>query len=126
MIEVLHPGLQTQLQDLGRWGWQHDGVPVGGAMDAWSHRLANLLVGNPHDEATLEILLQGPRLRFTQGATLALTGAELAPTVDGEPVPMGCTVHLAAGAELAFGRRQAGLRAYLAVAGGIEIGRAHV
>jgi urea carboxylase len=121
VIEVLQPGLQTQVQDEGRWGWQADGVPVGGAMDVWSHRIANLLVGNAADEATLEMLLRGPHLRFPAGATIALTGAELSPTVDGQPVAMGRALRLAPGAELAFGRRTAGLRGYLAVAGGIAV-----
>lgn len=121
MIEVLHPGLQTQVQDAGRWGWQADGVPVGGAMDGWSHRVANLLVGQTEDAATLEILLQGPRLRFTQAACIALTGAELSPTLDGQPLPMGRRLWVAAGSTLAFGRRQAGLRACLAVAGGLDV-----
>ncbi|MBQ0933393.1 biotin-dependent carboxyltransferase [Ideonella sp. 4Y16] len=121
MIEVLHPGLQTQLQDSGRWGWQADGVPVGGAMDGWSHRVANLLVGNADDEATLEILLQGPRLRFARAACIALVGAELPLTLDGQSVPAGQRLPVPAGAELACGRARAGLRAYLAVQGGFDV-----
>lgn len=121
MIEVLHPGLQTQLQDSGRWGWQADGVPVGGAMDGWSHRVANLLAGNAGDEATLEILLQGPRLRFERDACMALVGAELPLTLDGQPVPAGRRLRVPAGAELACGRASAGLRAYLAVQGGFDV-----
>lgn len=121
MIEVLHPGLQTQLQDSGRWGWQADGVPVGGAMDGWSHRMANLLVGNAGDEATLEILLQGPRLRFGRDCCIALVGAELPLTLDGQPVPAGQRLLVPAGATLACGRARAGLRAYLAVQGGFDV-----
>ncbi|MBQ0960977.1 biotin-dependent carboxyltransferase family protein [Ideonella sp. 4Y11] len=121
MIEVLDPGLQTQLQDSGRWGWQADGVPVGGAMDGWSHRVANLLVGNAGDEATLEILLQGPRLRFARAAYIALVGAELPLTLDGQAVPAGRRLLVPAGAVLACGRARAGLRAYLAVQGGFDV-----
>lgn len=124
MITVLKPGMLTQVQDEGRWGWQADGVPVGGAMDTWAHRVANLLVGNTgagDDAATLEILMSGPRLRFEVAATVALTGADLSPTVDGQPVPMGRRLRLRAGAELAFGRRVAGARACLAVAGGLDL-----
>ncbi|MBK1687397.1 5-oxoprolinase subunit C family protein [Rubrivivax gelatinosus] len=120
-IEVVEPGLQTLLQDEGRWGWQHEGVPVGGAMDGWSHRLANLLVGNAADEATLEILLKGPTLRFECAARIAVTGAELGPVVDGRPVPSMQALDLPAGAVLGFGAREAGLRAYLAVAGGFDL-----
>lgn len=120
-VTVIEPGLQTQLQDEGRWGWQHDGVPVGGAMDAWSHRLANLLAGNAEDEATLEILMTGPRLRFDQDAVIALTGADLPASLDSQAVPMHRRLLVPAGAVLAFGRRRAGLRAYLAVAGGFDV-----
>lgn len=120
-VTVLEPGLQTQLQDEGRWGWQRDGVPVGGAMDAWSHRLANLLAGNAEDEATLEILMTGPRLRFDQDAAIALTGADLPASLDGQEVAMHRRIHVPAGAVLSFGRRRAGLRAYLAVAGGFDV-----
>ncbi len=120
-VTVLEAGLQTQLQDEGRWGWQRDGVPVGGAMDAWSHRLANLLAGNAGDEATLEILMTGPRLRFDQDAVIALTGADLPASLDGQAVPIHRRLHVPAGAVLAFGRRRAGLRAYLAVAGGFDV-----
>jgi antagonist of KipI len=120
-LTVLHPGLQTQLQDEGRWGWQSDGVPVGGAMDTWSHRLANGLAGNASDEATLEILMQGPQLRFDAPACIAITGADLSPTVNGQALPQQRRVWLAAGAELRFGRRTAGLRAYLAVGGGLDV-----
>lgn len=120
-VTVIEPGLQTQLQDEGRWGWQRDGVPVGGAMDAWSHRLANLLAGNAEDEATLEILMTGPRLRFDQDAVIALTGADLPASLDGQAVPMHRRIPVPAGAVLAFGRRRAGLRAYLAVAGGFDV-----
>jgi antagonist of KipI len=122
-VTVIEPGLQTQLQDEGRWGWQCDGVPVGGAMDAWSHRLANLLAGNAGDEATLEILMTGPRLRFDQSAVIALTGADLPASIDGQAVPMHRRIHVPAGAVLAFGRRRAGLRAYLGVAGGFDVPR---
>lgn len=120
-LTVIEPGLQTQLQDEGRWGWQRDGVPVGGAMDPWSHRLANLLAGNAGDEATLEILMTGPKLRLDRGATIAVAGADLSASIDGHELPMHQCIHVPAGAVLAFGRRRAGLRAYLAVAGGFDV-----
>lgn len=117
-ITVLKPGAQTQLQDGGRFGWQRFGVPVGGAMDLWSHRVANLLAGNAEDEATLEILLMGPSLRFEAPACIALCGADLSAQVAGEPLPMYERIQLPAGAQLDFGRRVNGLRCYLAVQGG--------
>ena len=63
MILVVKPGLLTTVQDAGRWGWQHEGIPVAGPMDPWSHARANRLVGNAPAAATLEITLAGPRLR---------------------------------------------------------------
>ena len=121
LIEVLKPGAQTQLQDLGRTGWQRFGVPVGGAMDDVAHRVANWLVGNAEDCATLEMVLMGPTLRFTGPARIAVCGADLSPMLQGAPLSMGVAVDVAAGAELSFGRRVAGLRAYLAVQGGFDV-----
>lgn len=120
-ITVLKPGAQTQLQDEGRYGWQRFGVPVGGAMDLWSHRVANLLAGNAADEATLEILLTGPSLRFDAAACIALCGADLSAQVGDEPLPMYERIQLPAGAQLDFGRRVNGLRCYLAVRGGFAV-----
>lgn len=120
-IQVLKPGVQSQLQDLGRFGFQDLGVPVGGAMDEWSHRLANLLAGNASDEATLEIVLMGPSLVFDTATQIAITGADLSPKLNGEPVAMHQRISVAAGSQLDFGRRVSGLRAYLAVRGGFAV-----
>lgn len=117
-IDVIKPGVLTTLQDLGRKGCQHLGVPVNGAMDERSHRLANALLGNPRSCATLEVMLIGPSLRFNVDAVIAITGADLSPTLDKQQLPMGRAVVVRAGSELAFGKRQSGVRAYLAVMGG--------
>jgi biotin-dependent carboxylase-like uncharacterized protein len=120
-IEVVQPGVLTTVQDLGRWGHQRFGVVVGGAMDVWSHRIANALVGNPDEAATLEMTLLGASLRFARDATIALLGADLSPTIAGVPVPLGQAVRVRAGARLDCGRRVCGMRTYLAVAGGIDV-----
>lgn len=120
-IEVIKPGAQSQLQDLGRYGYQHLGVPVCGAMDEVSHRLANLLVGNHADQATLEIVLMGPSLRFAAATQIAICGADLSATLDGEPLALNQRIEVPAGAVLAFGRRINGLRSYLAVRGGYAV-----
>jgi antagonist of KipI len=122
-IQVLKPGVQSQLQDLGRFGYQNLGVPVCGAMDAWSHRLANLLAGNAEDEATLEMVLMGPSLVFETAIQIAITGADLSPRLNGEVVPMNQRIQVAPGSQLDFGRRITGLRAYLAVHGGFAVDR---
>ena len=120
-ITVLRPGLFTTIQDAGRWGYQHLGVPVSGPMDTASHRLANALLGNLPDAATLEATIIGPELRFEQDATIAITGADLQPMLEGTPLVMGSVVRCAAGSVLRFGNRRAGARAYVAVDGGIGV-----
>jgi antagonist of KipI len=120
-ITVLKPGLHTMLQDSGRHGHQHFGVPVGGAMDLFSHRIANIVAGNRHDLATLEIMLQGPHLAFSDHALIAICGADLSPTIAGEPVPEGKAVRVRAGSVLEFGACRAGCRGYLAVNGGFDV-----
>lgn len=122
-VRVLKPGLHTTVQDLGRAGHQHEGVPVSGAMDAPALRVANLLVGNDHDAAGLEVTLLGPTLLLENEVLFAITGADLSATLDGEPVLRGCAVHARAGAQLAFGAAAAGCRAYVAFAGGIDVPR---
>lgn len=120
-INVLKPGVQSQLQDLGRFGFQDLGVPVCGVMDEWSHRVANLLAGNALDEATLEIVLMGPSLVFEAATQIAICGADLSPRLNGEPVAMNQRIAVAAGSQLDFGRRVSGLRTYLAVRGGFAV-----
>ncbi len=120
-IRVIKPGMLTTLQDRGRHGYQHLGVVVGGAMDEWAHRLANITVGNGEEEATLEITLQGPTLEFKEAALIALCGAQLSAHIGGEKVPQHRPVLLRAGSRLETGNCQLGARAYLAVAGGYGI-----
>jgi antagonist of KipI len=118
-LEIAKPGLLTSVQDLGRHGQQASGVPVAGPMDAFSHRLANQLVGNEPDAATLEVTLIGPEVVVEAHTTLAIVGALFDATCDGRPVPMGASFTVQPGQRLKFGRLIQGARAYLAVAGGI-------
>jgi antagonist of KipI len=120
-IHVLRPGLHTTVQDLGRWGFQSQGVPVAGPMDLFSHRYANALVGNSRDAATLEITLIGPELEFEGDCIVACAGAEFAVLVDGAAVPLAQAFRVPAGAKLQFGARSRGTRAYLAVDGGFDV-----
>jgi urea carboxylase len=120
-IEVLAPGLETSVQELpGRIGYWEQGFPPSGPMDIWSFRLANLLVGNHPDTAALECQFMGPELAFTRPVRVAVTGADMAPTVDGRPVPLWTTLALAPGQRLALGPARTGARAYVAVDGGID------
>jgi antagonist of KipI len=120
-IFVMKPGMLTTIQDEGRWGFQSRGVPVAGPMDPCSHRLANALVGNPREAATLEITLLGPELEFADERVIAVAGAEFDVSVDGRPARTNAAFLVAAQSRLRFGRRRRGARAYLAVAGGIAV-----
>ena len=122
-ITVLRPGLLTTVQDSGRWGHQAQGVPVSGAMDPVAHRLANAIVRNPDDAATLEATLLGPELRLEDDTTIAIAGADLRASVDGALVPLHAPVPCRGGSVLRFGGRRAGARAYVAFDGGIAVTR---
>ncbi len=119
VIQIVKPGMLTTIQDNGRWGFQSRGVPVAGPMDPYSHRVANALVGNMVDAATLEITLLGPELEFDDERVVAVAGAEFEIAVDGKPVPTGESFIVRAASRLQFGRRVHGSRSYVAVSGGI-------
>jgi antagonist of KipI len=123
MLRVAEAGLLTTVQDLGRHGYQRDGVPVSGAMDPFALRVANLLVGNDPGAAGLEATLSGPVLEFAEEALIALAGADPGALLDGVVVPPWRPVRVPAGSTLALGAARRGCRAYLAVAGGIDVPR---
>jgi len=120
-LRVLRPGVLATVQDLGRRGLGHLGVVAGGAMDPVSHRVANALVGNRGDAATLEVALLGPELLIGCDALVALHGGEFAAEIDGAPLPQSRPVLLPADARLRIGRVTAGCFGYLAVAGGLHV-----
>ncbi|MEZ5862976.1 MAG: biotin-dependent carboxyltransferase family protein [Geminicoccaceae bacterium] len=120
-IEVKAPGLATTVQDLGRPGYYHLGIPLSGAMDRLALRAANRLVGNDDGAAALEVVFLGPELVFRADAVVAVTGAELPPKVDGVAQPTWTSFAVKAGQTLAFDYLKAGARAYVAVAGGIDV-----
>jgi antagonist of KipI len=114
-ISVLRSGMMTTVQDLGRRGHLAQGVPWGGAADTFSMRVANLLVGNAEDAPGLEITLTGPELEFSGAGWVAVCGAHFENIPSWRPIPV------EAGLRLKFGKREQGCRAYLAVAGGIDV-----
>lgn len=120
MMLIDQPGMFSLVQDLGRYGWQRFGVPANGAMDERAHRIANALVGNDEDAATLECTLTGPTLRFARNTLIALSGADMVVTADGKRVPFNRAIMLRRGVVLAFGECRRGTRTYLAVRGGID------
>ncbi|MCI2417371.1 biotin-dependent carboxyltransferase family protein [Saccharopolyspora sp. K220] len=130
-LEVVRPGVMTTVQDLGRGGYLAEGIPPSGAFDATALKLANLLVGNEVGEhvlvggdpgaAGLEMALRGPRLKVLSDSVIAVTGADLQPAVNGQPIDMWTAIDVRAGEEISFGVARHGVRAYLAVAGGIDV-----
>ena len=121
MIEVLRPGIQTTVQDLGRHGYRHLGVAQCGALDAPALMLANRLVNNPIDAAGLEIVVGPIELRLHRTSWFAICGADFAATLDGKPVRPGWRTVGAAGQILRLNGAKSGMRAYLACDGGIAV-----
>ena len=119
-LKVIKPGLLTTIQDMGRPGYFHLGIPMGGAMDRMALRAANLLVGNDEGAAGLEAVFMGPELEFTEDVTIAVTGADLPIFVDDEQQPGWTALRVKAGRRLGFGYLKSGARAYIAVSGGID------
>ncbi|MDD6615845.1 MAG: biotin-dependent carboxyltransferase family protein [Lachnospiraceae bacterium] len=120
-LKVLVPGALTTVQDLGRYGYQQSGMPCSGVMDQDAFRTANELLGNSPDAAVLEHTLFGGGYQFTSDTIIALTGADMAPTLNGAPCPMYRPVAAASGSVLMLGMAKSGCRTYLAAAGGIDV-----
>ncbi|AGI74188.1 allophanate hydrolase subunit2 [Octadecabacter arcticus 238] len=118
-LKINKPGLSTSVQDLGRPGYFHLGIPISGAMDRFALRAANMLVGNPEGAAGLEAVFMGPEIEFTEDAIVAVTGAEMPITIDGEAVEGWTSFTVKSGQTLAFGFLKTGARIYIAVSGGI-------
>jgi antagonist of KipI len=116
---VQEPGPLTTIQDLGRFGHLRVGIPTSGPMDRDAFVLGNRLVGNPDGAAGLECTLVGPRLELTDDRLVAVTGADVAPTLNGAAIPAWQAVPARAGDVLRLGPARSGVRAYLAVAGGL-------
>lgn len=120
-IKVLSPGLATTVQDLGRPGYYHLGIPISGAMDRFALRAANLLVGNDEGAAGLETVFLGPELEFTSDAMVAVTGADLPPKLDGEPQDIWTSFAVKSGQVLSFDYLKGGARAYIGISGGVDV-----
>lgn len=122
MIEVIKPGLETSVQDYpGRFGYWNQGFPPSGPMDSWSFRLANVLVGNAPGAAGLECQYLGPTLKFLHDAVIAVTGADMNPRIDGQPVMPWRSLKVKAGQILELGGAVLGARSYIAVAGAFVV-----
>jgi antagonist of KipI len=120
-FKIIHPGIHTTIQDLGRFGLMKYGIPSSGAMDQYSYKIGNLLLNNPEDAASLEITLHGLIIEATMPVTIAITGGDLSPSLKVSPAPQWTPLNLEKGDILHFKRRREGLRAYLAVKGGFDV-----
>lgn len=121
MIDVLNPGFFTLIQDAGRFGFQEYGMPVSGALDLDSYRMANWLVGNGLNESVLETTMTGPVLKFHKKTSIGITGANMQPMIDGMSVDMNKTLQVNLGSVLSFGKLKSGFRSYISFAGGINV-----
>lgn len=120
-LTVVKPGMLTTVQDLGRRGYQGLGVPVSGPMDPYSHRLANLVLGNDPMAAALEITLMGPELVADAALSCAVAGADIETVVDGRPIAPNVPFAVPAGGRIRFGAHRRGTRLSLAVRGGFDV-----
>ncbi|MFJ3523512.1 urea carboxylase [Pseudomonas sp. NPDC090203] len=122
-FEVLSGGTQTSVQDFpGRLGYWAVGVPPSGPMDSRSLRLGNRLLGNAEGCAALEITMSGPMLRFNTDAVVAVTGAVIPLTLDGQAQPMNQSILIRAGSTLTLGTiAGSGARSYLCLRGGLDV-----
>jgi antagonist of KipI len=120
-IKILKPGFFTTIQDLGRFGFQQYGMPVSGAMDLYSFKRANFLVGNDQNEACLEATAIGPTIEFESETAIAICGADMNPEINGSEIEMYKTVHVNSGDKLSFKGLKSGFRTYISFGGGIDV-----
>ena len=120
-IKITMPGALTTVQDAGRFGYQKSGIGTSGVMDLESYQKANYLVGNESGEAVLEFTLFGGAMELTEDGIIAITGADMEPTLNDRPIAMNQPVPVRSGDVLAFGMAKEGCRSYLAVAGGLDV-----
>jgi antagonist of KipI len=119
-FEVLSPGIMSTVQDLGRFGCARYGVAASGALDGFAVRVGNLLVGNDENAAVVETTLMGLRVKVLREAVVAVTGGDLQARKGSEPLAMWRSHRVVEGETIVFSGPASGLRAYLAVAGGIQ------
>jgi biotin-dependent carboxylase-like uncharacterized protein len=120
MVKVLSPGLYSSIQDLGRMGFQQYGVPYSGVMDAYSAALANHVLGNKESAAVIEMSMTGATLQFNSKTCICVSGADMSPKLNNDPIHLNKIIKVNAGDVLSFGKLNRGFRSYLAVLGGFK------
>lgn len=119
-VEVLHPGLFSSIQDLGRFGYMKFGVPLSGSMDAYAAKMTNLMLQNSPDCAVLEITQMGPKLKFSHPLEIVICGGDLSPMINESYISNNTIFMVQAGDVLSFGKRKTGCRSYLGISGGFQ------
>ena len=120
MIKILSPGFFTSVQDEGRFGYGKFGVPVSGAMDKYSAKLANHILSNEDNDAILEITLGSCKLLFNEQTIISITGADFSPKINNQKVLLKSSIEIQEGDVLTFNKPSFGVRCYLAVKGGFQ------
>lgn len=120
MITVLNPGIYTTVQDSGRYGFAHIGVPLSGVMDSYSARIGNQLLNNNDNAAVLEITFGGCKFRFEEELTICLTGADFSPKLNDKKIEMNSVFKVDKNSILSFGKKEYGVRSYFCVLGGFD------
>lgn len=120
MIKVISPGISTTIQDEGRFGFAHFGVPTSGAMDLRSYQLANAILNNKLNAAVLEITYGNAKFEFLADHEICISGANFSPQIKNQQISLNKRIFVSKGDQLTFGNRIYGLRIYLAVKGGIR------
>lgn len=123
IIDVIKAGLYSTLQDGGRVGYAHEGIPQGGAMDLESYELCNAILRNDAAEAVIECTMMGPTISFDNPAIIAITGSDLSPIINKIPIELHRPTLVVAGDRLSFGRLKYGCRCYIGIAGNWEVDR---
>ena len=121
LFKVINPGLYSTIQDLGRYGYQQQGIVVSGAMDQFAIQAGNVFAGSLRNDAAIEITMMGPTLQAQNNAIISICGANLSPMIDNTPIRMWCSQYIGRGQVLSFGKRQSGMRAYICVSGGFDV-----
>lgn len=120
MIQVLHSGIYSSIQDRGRIGFSKFGVPQSGAMDMYSYQFGNSLLRNPTSSASIEITFGLAKFSFLKDAVICLTGANFSPKINNKLVDMNTVVEVKKGSVLFFGERKYGIRTYISILGGFQ------
>lgn len=121
MIELIEPGIRTTIQDMGRTGYYHQGVPPAGAADKFSFIFGNLLLGNPRHAAALEMMVKGAKIEFYKKTTAVITGAPVQVFLNGKQQPMWTVFEVQKGDLLEIDYIKKGLFSYLCVSGGLDV-----